>query len=276
MQYLWLVLLGLGAGAFGTLIGAGGGFILMPILLLAYPDKSPATLTAISLGMVFFNATSGSYSYARMKRVDFKSGFFFLLTGVPGAIAGASLVNFIPREPFNLVFGVLLLGGGLFILLQTFRELPHKQNTKATFKRSLVDIDGVRHEYGFSLAGGMVLSFAVGLVSSMLGIGGGIIHVPAMVNMLNFPVHIATATSHFILAVMALTGTIVHIIDGTLGWGDAPGLLALGGGAVVGAKVGAYLSQRIHGRWIMRGLAIALAIVGVRVLLAAILSLTRS
>lgn len=272
MQYLWLLLLGLGVGSFGTLIGAGGGFILMPILLLAYPDGEPAALTAISLAVVFFNASSGSYSYARMKRVDFKSGLLFLLTGVPGAIAGAYIVNFIPRDAFNYAFGVLLLAGGFFVFFQTYRHDWHKHAFSQKFMWTLVDAEGTRHVYGYSLAGGMALSFAVGLASSILGIGGGIIHVPAMVNILNFPVHIATATSHFILAVMSLAGTVVHIFDGSLCWADAPKLLALACGAVVGARAGAYMSKHIHGRWIMRGLAIALMLVGVRVLVLAIAS----
>ncbi len=272
MQYIWLLLLGLGVGSFGTLIGAGGGFILMPILLLAYPDGSPAALTAISLAVVFFNASSGSYSYARMKRVDFRSGLLFLATGIPGAIAGAYLVNFIPREAFNYAFGLLLLAGGIFVFLQTYRHEWRTHRFRPTLTRTIADAEGTRYAYGYNLPCGMALSFTVGLASSILGIGGGIIHVPAMVNLLNFPVHIATATSHFILAVMSLAGTVVHILDGSLRWADAPKLLALAGGAVVGARGGAHMSKRVHGRWIMRGLAAALVLVGVRVLILAITS----
>jgi hypothetical protein len=270
MQYLWLLLLGLAVGAFGTLIGAGGGFILMPVLLLACPDKEPATLTAISLAVVFFNASSGSYSYTRMKRVDFKSGLWFLLTGVPGAVAGAYVVHYIPRQAFNLVFGALLLAGSGFIFLRTFGGGGPKHASRPAFTRTFVDAEGVRHVYGYNLALGMALSFAVGLASSLLGIGGGIIHVPAMVSILNFPVHIATATSHFILAAMAMAGTVVHIVEGALGWSDLPNVLPLAAGAVVGARAGAHMSTRIHGRWIMRSLAVALGLVGVRVLVPAI------
>ncbi|HNX27150.1 MAG TPA: sulfite exporter TauE/SafE family protein, partial [Phycisphaerae bacterium] len=244
MQYLWLTLLGLGVGAFGTLIGAGGGFILMPILLLAYPDGDPAVLTSISLAMVCCNASSGSYSYARMKRVDFKSGLLFLLTGIPGSIAGAYVVNYIPRHMFNFVFGVLLLAGGAFIFYRTFREDKRKHETRPTFMRDFVDAGGIRYTYGYSLRVGMTLSFFVGVASSILGIGGGIIHVPAMVNLLNFPVHIATATSHFILSLMSLAGTAVHVIDGSLGIKELPCVLPLGLGAVIGAKLGAKLSKR--------------------------------
>ncbi|MBP7053158.1 MAG: sulfite exporter TauE/SafE family protein [Phycisphaerae bacterium] len=269
MVYLLLILLGFGVGAFGTLIGAGGGFILMPILLLAYPNTNPAALTAISLAVVFFNAASGSYSYARMKRIDFKSGWLFLVPGVPGAICGASVVHFIPRQAFNLVFGLFLLGGGSFVFLRTLSRRESGGLLGGTFQRSFADAEGTHHAYRYNLAVGMALSFAVGMVSSILGIGGGIIHVPAMTTLLGFPVHIATATSHFILAVMSLTATTMHVLDGVLGWAEAPRVLAIAVGAVSGAQLGARLSKRIHGRWILRGLAAALGLVGVRILLVA-------
>ena len=84
LTYLWLFPLGLAIGAFGTLIGAGGGFILVPILLILYPNENTELITSISLAVVFFNALSGSLAYARMKRVDFKSGIVFAVATIPG------------------------------------------------------------------------------------------------------------------------------------------------------------------------------------------------
>jgi len=290
LQYLWFVLIGVGVGALGTIIGAGGGFILMPILLLGPkslltvllpdlpsipPDKLPERLTAISLAVVCCNAFSGSYWYARMKRIDFKSGLLFLLTGVPGAAAGAYVVTYIPGHAFNLAFGLFLIGGGTYIFRKTFGDGRHSHGSRPTFRRSVVDAEGVCHDYGYNLALGMTLSFLVGLLSSILGIGGGIIHVPAMVNLLNFPVHLATATSHFILAAMTFVGTVVHVLKGGLTVAEVPGLLALCAGAIIGARLGADLSRRIHGLWIMRILAIVLSLVGLRVLVMAITALLR-
>ena len=69
---LVLVAIGFGVGAFGTLVGAGGGFILTPILLVLYPHDTPRTITAISIAVVFFNAASGSLAYARQRRTDLR------------------------------------------------------------------------------------------------------------------------------------------------------------------------------------------------------------
>jgi hypothetical protein len=124
----------------------------------------------------------------------------------------------------------------------------------------------MRYNYSFNLSIGVVVSVFVGYISSFLGIGGGIIHVPALVYLLHFPVHIATATSHFVLAIMALTGTLVHMVMGTFSHGVHQ-TIALAIGVVLGAQVGAYLSNRIKGTWIIRSLALALGFIGIRILM---------
>jgi uncharacterized membrane protein YfcA len=83
-------------------------------------------------------------------------------------------------------------------------------------------------------------------------------------------VHIATATSHFILAIMALAGTIVHITTGSFAHGGGRRTICLGLGVLLGAQVGAALSARMQGTWIIRGLAVALTFVGIRILVMAL------
>src|SRR5262249_59222349 len=87
---------------------------------------------------------------------------------------------------------------------------------------------------------GVAISAAVGFLSSLLGIGGGIIHVPALTHALNFPVHVATATSHFVLTITALAATVIHISNGTLN-GYFKTILWISIGATAGAQAGAQL-----------------------------------
>jgi len=275
IEYLWLLPLGVLIGAFGTLIGAGGGFILMPILLLVYPNEKTQLITAISLAVVFFNALSGSFAYARMKRIDYKSGIIFSIATIPGAILGALTTAYVPRRAFDLIFGVLMTIAAVFLWLSAKEEhstspspkvvpLSAKTGTHLT-ERHLVDAEGAHYRYAFDLRIGVVLSIFVGYVSSLLGVGGGFIHVPALSRLLNFPVHIATATSHFVLAIMALTGTLVHVVQGVFVHGlRRTTLLAIG--VLVGAQAGAWLSNRTGGKAIIRGLAVALAFVGIRLI----------
>ena len=125
LTYLWLFPLGLAIGAFGTLIGAGGGFILVPILLIVYPNENTELITSISLAVVFFNALSGSVAYARMKRIDYKSGIIFAVATIPGAILGAVSTAYVPRYAFDIIFGVLMIVAGAFLWLSAKDD--HKQ-----------------------------------------------------------------------------------------------------------------------------------------------------
>jgi uncharacterized protein len=120
-------------------------------------------------------------------------------------------------------------------------------------------------EFTINTATIWLLSLFVGYISSVLGVGGGFIHVPALSRLLNFPIHIATATSHFVLAIMALTGTIVHAAHGLFARGVAR-IATIAVGVVVGAQAGARLSTRVGGRWIIRGLAVAMLFVGLRLI----------
>ena len=267
---LGLLLMGFFTGGYGTLIGAGGGFVLLPVLLLLYPQESPEILTSISLAVVFFNALSGTEAYAMMGRVDYKSGLLFSTASLPGAVTGALTTAFIPRWLFDTVLGILMGGASLYLLFKNklMKEGGFPETSGHGFSRHLIEADGTEYHYSFNPILGMTLSFIVGFFSSLLGIGGGIIHVPALVYLLHFPVHIATATSHFILANMALTGTMTHILTGTFTHGvHRTVFLALG--VMVGAQLGARLSSRIKGTWIIKSLAVALGLVGVRILIQA-------
>ena len=267
LHYWWLIPLGFVVGAYGTLIGAGGGFVLMPILLLVYPKESPNVLASISLAVVFFNAASGTLAYGRMKRVDYKSGALFSAATVPGAVVGALATGWIPRHTFDMLLGGLLVCGSAFLIWHPTETHGRVHHPKHFIRRRLVDADGNVHEFAYNPYLGVGISFVVGFISSLLGIGGGIVHVPALVHLMDFPVHFATATSHFVLAGMSLSGTVVHLATGAFAVG-ARRTLCLAAGALVGAQLGARLSARIHGVWIIRGLAIALGLAGIRLLIA--------
>jgi uncharacterized protein len=259
-----LLILGFLVGGFGTLIGAGGGFILVPVLALIFPDLPTNVITSISLFIVFLNAFSGSIAYGRMKRIDYKSGLAFGLATLPGSIAGAYLTGYVRRDVFDIILGCVLIIIAIFLFIKPDEgayatSKPHKINTT----RNITDALGNNYVYSFNIKQGIILSFFVGFLSSFLGIGGGIIHVPALISLLDFPAHIATATSHFVLAIMALSGTIVHLMNGTLqhGWRTA---LYIGAGVVVGAQVGAHFSNRVKPKAIIKALAVALIVVGIR------------
>jgi uncharacterized membrane protein YfcA len=255
--------LGVLVGALGTLIGAGGGFALIPVLLFLHPNEPAANLTAISLAVVFANSLSGTIAYARQGRVDWRAASLFSLAGLPGSILGAWVTRHIDRRLFDPLLGLTLVAGAIVVLARGRASAPVAGGGAA---RTLIERDGTVHHYTPRVGLGMLVSLGVGALSSLLGIGGGIIHVPAMAFLLGFPTHVATATSHAILAPLTLAAVIVHAADGTL----APVLgrvLPIGAGALLGAQLGARLSTVVQGRWILRGLGAALFVVGVRLLI---------
>jgi uncharacterized protein len=270
LHYLLLALLGLVVGTFGTLVGAGGGFILTPVLLVVYPELTPAQITSISLLVVFFNALSGSIAYARMRRIDYRSGLRFAAAGIPGSILGALAVHLVPTRVFDVIMAAVLA----ILSVAVIRLRPHAERSVprgATTTRELVDAAGERYRYQVPLARGTLYSAGVGFLSSFLGIGGGVIHVPLMAGALGFPTHIATATSHFVLVWMSGTASATHLLGGTLTVGH--GLrraLALSAGVLPGAQLGARLSRRFTGPTIRKLLGLALLGLAIRLLISAL------
>jgi uncharacterized membrane protein YfcA len=248
------------------LVGAGGAFILVPILLLLYPEASPETITSISLAVVFFNTASGSAAYAGTKRIDYKSGVMLSLATVPGAVLGALLTPYIPRRAFDALLGAVLVLAATYIFgWPNPSSLPIGRASSRQSQRYLVDLGGNVYEFSYNPAVGLALSFIVGFLSSLLGIGGGVIHVPMLIKLLGFPAHVATATSHFMLAIMSLAATLVHIGTGAFACGVRR-TIVLSLGMIIGAQLGAILSGRLRGPLIVRGLAAALGLVGLRLL----------
>jgi uncharacterized membrane protein YfcA len=260
-----LVLLGVAVGAFGTLLGSGGGFILTPVLLLLYPNDKPATITAISLTAVFFNAASGSAAYAHQRRIDYRSGLAFATAALPGSIAGALVVGSVSRSLFDVLMAAMLLALSAWLLIGA---PGHGRRLRGTLsQRELTDRYGNTYRYAVPLRRGIAYSTVVGFVSSFLGIGGGIIHVPLLVRALGFPTHIATATSHFVLAIIAGAGALTHVVTGSFAHGHGiRRAIALGVGVVIGAQLGARVSLRASGQTVERLLAIALLALSIRLL----------
>ena len=270
-----LVLVGLIIGTFGTLIGAGGGFLLVPLLLITYPAMPPEIVTAISIAIVAVNAISGTIAYARAKRIDYRAGFLFAVFTIPGSIIGVYLTNYIPRDIFNEIFGCLLLVLAVYLFIKNSKSTIPRQNDKTGHGwqiHTLTDKQGTVFSYSYNQRHGILISILVGFISPLLGIGGGIIHVPAMVQWLQFPVTIATATSHFILAIMSSISVGVHIYNGDYSHAGVLRMVVwLSAGVIPGAQLGAWLSHKIPTVTIIRILAICLALVGIRILISSIL-----
>jgi len=274
VSFIILILLGIFIGTIGTLIGAGGGFILVPILILFFPHLPPESVTAISMAVVAANACIGSVAYTRSKKIDYKTGFIFAAATIPGSILGVLTTKVIPKHQFDILFSVVLIALSLYLFFKGGKKntvTNKRKGVKGHVYRSFSDRYGEKYEYTYNMKYGIILSVFVGFFSPLLGIGGGIIHVPAMTEWLGFPVHVATATSHFILAIMATVSVIVHALEGNY---NNPEVLRMVVGIVMGiipgAFIGAHISRKVKGAFIVKALSLALGVVGIRIIIAAI------
>ncbi len=205
LEELWLIPLGFVAGILGSMIGLGGGIIIVPVLTFA--GFSPTLAVSNSLFAVFSNSVASTATYAKQKRIEISLGWKLGLIAVPGTVLGA----FISSD-------------ASYIFLK--RKIEKKP------------LDVSRILLVFSAGA----SFFAGVISSLFGVGGGLIFVPLMVLALGISMKRAAPTSQFILMFASLSGLIVHSI---LGHPDYYQALLLSIGAFAGGIFGAKLSLDI-------------------------------
>lgn len=185
----------------------------------------------------------------------------FALATVPGAIGGALVVGVVSRRAFDAIVGVVLAVLAVWLVAGERWPLPQPRHNLE--HRVLTDRRGERYQYDVPLRRGALYSLGVGFLSSFLGIGGGVLHVPLLVRALGFPTHLATATSHFVLAIMAGTGSLTHVVLGSFHHGQGVRrTVSLSIGVAAGAQLGAHMSLRLRGtviQWLLAAALFALA-----------------
>ncbi|MDX1595851.1 MAG: sulfite exporter TauE/SafE family protein [Nitrosopumilaceae archaeon] len=227
IDQLWLIPLGFAAGVLGSMIGLGGGIIVVPVLTFA---GFPPTLAASnSLFAAFSNAIASTVSYSRQKRIEYSVGLKLGLLSIPGTVLGAYVSTDVTPGIFKILFGLVLIASSIYIFLR--KKITTKEHAH-TNKVIIISVGA---------------SFFAGIISSFFGIGGGIIFVPLMVVAMGMSMKKAAPTSQFILLFASFSGLVVHSI---LGHPDflQSGFLAIG--AFVGGLVGARLSLDIKERYL--------------------------
>ena len=250
-------------GIVGTLIGAGGGFIHVPVLIIFY-GFSPQHAIGTSMAVVMLNAISGTFAYIAQKRIDFEIGIKYAVAASPGVLVGALLSQFFTVSSFSLIFSLLLIVLSYYLFSGNEIYLVRTKAAQAPITRYLKDAAGEEYSYAPDMAVGFSASILIGIFSGLFGIGGGVIHVPLMYSVLGIPVHIATATSHFILAVTSFFGFIAFV---GLGYIDLDYAVLLGTGTILGASWGAHLSLKTHPSVIKKIIALGIFVLALRLLI---------
>lgn len=266
MTFLILCIMAFAAGVVGSLVGLGGGVILVPAIIfygitLGYmPEMTPQKVVGLSVVMMVFTGLSSTISYMKSKLVDFKAGWIFFIGSIPGAIIGANMNQLFDLASFHLYFGILLIFLGTLLLVRD-KLKPVSWFVVHGQKTMYVDTLGNKMEYGYPIWFAVVFSFVVGMISGMFGIGGGSMIVPAMVILFLFPPHVAVATSMFLVFLTSLVNSASHIYLGNVEWQY---VLPIVVGAYIGAKIGAAINKKIQSDKVVLALRIVLLLMGIR------------
>ncbi len=268
----WIVvLLGIGliAGAIGSVIGLGGGIIIVPALLFFSTNTdildgiTPQVAVGVSTVIMIFTGLSSTLAYMKHKTVDYKSGLIFFAGCGPGGIIGAYANKALDLHAFNVYFGSFVILVSIILMIKDrLKPLTLKENVK--IKKTFVDKEGNEHTYGFNPITAIIISFAVGFCSGIFGIGGGSLIVPTMILLFLFPPHVAVATSMFIVFLSSFTNSITHITLGNVNW---PYAFALIPGAWFGAKIGAFINTKLKSATLVNFLRILLLFIGLRLII---------
>lgn len=260
--FILLILIGTVSATFGSIVGLGGGIIIVPALIWIGPallGRTIASSTAVgtSLTVLIFTALASTRVYMKKRTVDFKSGWLIFAASGPAAVLGAMLTSLLPQTAFKLVFG------GFMLVMAVLMSVKSRLKSRAynwRIKRVHKEEDGTELVYGYSMLPILLIGAGVGLVSGLFGIGGGSLFVPLMVLLFAYPPHVATATSMFVIFLSSILGSATHMLEGEVDWFAAA---ALTPGAWLGGRLGAAIASAMSGNrlmWLLRLTLFALAV----------------
>jgi len=234
-----------------SMFGQGGGSVYTPILFLF----GYAVLISVSTSLVLnlITSVSAGYVFYRHKMIDFKRSLLFVPGIIAGSLTGSVVDNLhLVNTTFLLWLFVafLVIAGGRMVY--SFREKAKNEGeVPKTFSKGM-----------YALI--IIVSFLVGTLSSMLGVGGGIIIVPFMTYICKYPTRWAAGASHLIISFSALFGVIGHSAFGNL---DLPLILSTGAAVLVGGNLGGRIGVRMKSGMMKVGVGIIMWVLAVQVVL---------
>jgi uncharacterized membrane protein YfcA len=236
LEAVVVILFAIGVGTLASMLGIGGGILNTPLLIIVF-GVSAQIAPASTLVAALFVAVSSTVAYGRQKPspILVKTGLLLSLLTVPGTFAGIFLRNAITDDYLlRLIFGVVLFPVALSML---FAKKRSKDSSPSKPKA---------HDFSGLTKGRLILAlagaFSGGIVSGLMGLGGGVLVVPVLDILMGVPMHAAVATSMLTMIFTASSGTILNYALGQI---DLFFSVTLGIGMVIGAQIGSRLAHRI-------------------------------
>jgi len=275
---LVIVLLGGGVGLLSGMLGVGGGFLTTPLLIVY--GIPPTVAAASAASQVTGASVSGVFAHWRRGGVDAKMGGVLVAGGIAGSIAGAQIFRLLQAiGQIDLVIGVVyvvMLGWiGWMMASESIRAIavarghlkprPRKRRHHPLVAALPLRTRFYKSGLYISPLAPLLLGFGVGILTILLGVGGGFILVPACVYLLGMATQTVVGTSLFQTLFVTAVATMVHATTTKAVDIVLAALLLLG--SVAGAQVGARLASRVKPEYLRLGLAIVVLLIAVRVLL---------
>ena len=278
VNILLIIFIGMLVGGLSGLFGVGGGFLMTPLLIfLGIP---PAVAVGTEAPHVLASSISGAIAHWRRRNVDIKMGFILLLGGIAGSTVGVNifkiLIGFGQVDLIIQLLFIFFLGlVGFSMLFESARTTIKKYRTTSTIRTKLHQhswLHGLPFKMRFhrsklyiSTIPPLLIGFIVGILSAMMGVGGGFIMIPAMVYILGMSTNVVVGTSLFqIIFVTANSTFFQSYLNQTVDIVLA-GLMILGG--VIGAQIGARLGTRIRAEYLRGALAFIVLMVCLKIFL---------
>ncbi len=261
-----LFMFGAGVGTLGTLVGIGGGWFHVPFLIWIF-NFTPQDAVGTSISIIFLNTMAGAFIYSTQNKVDFNYAWKLGVAVIPGAIVGPIVVQNYTPHSFSFIFSIFLFLLAYYLVFMRQKFFGNEETNKdrpVNVDFLEVSADDVKSKVEIGIIG----SFVIGFISNLIGIGGGVIHVPFLILVLRFPTHIAVATAHFILFISSAIGTLVFTLFGNV---HIDYMMSIGIGSIFGAMLGSRLSAKSSEDSIRQILAGVVTVVAVYMILSVLL-----
>lgn len=257
------------SGTLGAMVGLGGGVFMVPIFsaFLGVPIKFAIAASALA---VIVNSLGGASVYLQHRMVNLRLALLMLVATALGAIFGALLVASAPVNALRLVFSLALYAMIVLLSLQRATTRPVTTGSdRFQLATNFFDpaVGGVVSYIPQHVLLGTASSTIAGLLSGLLGVGGGFVQVPLMNVLMRVPVKAAAATSAYMIGVTVVGSVLLYYANALLVPQVAvPAAL----GVFLGSQVGSRLGRRVHGRWLKRVLMAILLYLATTLLLQAL------
>ncbi len=260
------------AGVIGSLVGLGGGVVVIPILTIGLGVDIHYAIGA-SIVSVIATSSGAAATYVKDKMTNLRVGMFLELATTTGAIIGALIAAYVSSIALELVFGVILLLSLIPLVRKIGEDIPVTPELVGLSKKleltgSYVETDGSTVNYNATRpAQGLAGMLVAGLISGLLGIGSGTFKVLSMDLAMKLPMKVSTTTSNFMIGVTAAASAGIYFVRGDV---DPIIVAPVALGILFGASLGAKALPRAKNPTVRKIFAIVLAIAGAEMVLRAL------